>query len=654
MKLIHTIFFKAAGLTQRLFFRLRLGYPGQNQARLSFPLLIPALPQSSNFVELKRFLPLELAILVFHDESKGFTMNVIWRVSSYLFRYKALFIATLGLAIGSTLFFIAIPRVIQIIFDDIITAGRIDNLAWGVLIIAFCFFGREALNSLRIRINNTLEQKVLIDLRRDLHAKLLDLPVSFYDRRKSGDIASRVIEDVNGVERALLDGTEQGTVAILTIIGILAILFSTQPLLALFVCLPLPVLYVLALQHSKITGKNWRAVRDSAGNLNSLLVEDIQANRLIHSFALKERESERFEEKAQDLRFKTLKAMFRYSVYGPGSSFIASLGTVAVVGVGGYFLITRPGEFTAGEFIAFYAYCGMLYEPVFRLTMLNQMLATGRASGERVFELADYPIDIKSPDAPKVVPPAPIEVSYQDITFSYGDRDTVIENFNLVLPAGKTTAIVGHTGAGKSTIANLMQRYYDPVHGKVLWNGVNIRDLDLLQLRQQIGVVAQDPFLFDATVAENMRLACPDASDEAIRSALDGACAWEFVSQLPHGVNTQIGERGVRLSMGEKQRLTIARVLLKNPPIIILDEATASVDTLTERQIQTALHTLTSERTVLVIAHRLSTIRQADQIIVLEAGQILEKGNHDELLSLNGQYSRLWNHQEDLLPDSYD
>jgi ATP-binding cassette subfamily B protein len=581
-------------------------------------------------------------------------MKIIWRVSAYLFRYKFLFLATLALAIGSTLFFIAIPRVIQFIFDDIIGGGRLDALGWAVAVIALCYFAREGLNSLRIRINNTLEQKVLIDLRRDLHAKLLDLPVSFYDRRKSGDIASRVIEDVNGVERALLDGTEQGTVAILTMVGILIILFTSQPFLAIFVCLPLPILYALARQHGRITKKNWRAVRDSAGELNSLLVEDIQANRLIHSFALKDRESERFEEKAQDLRFKTLKAMFRYSIYGPGSSFISSLGTVAVVGVGGYLLITRPGEFTSGQFIAFFAYCGMLYEPVFRLTMLNQMIATGRASGERVFELVDYPIDIKSPESPVPVPPAPIEIGYEAVRFHYPEREDVIPDLDLSLPAGKVTALVGHTGAGKSTIANLLQRYYDPSGGRVTWNGRDIRDFDLGELRSQIGVVAQDPFLFDATVAENLRLACPGASDDQIRVALEGACAIDFVDKLPDGMNTQIGERGVRLSMGEKQRLTIARVLLKNPPIVILDEATASVDTLTERHIQDALKRLVANRTVLVIAHRLSTIRDADQIVVLDQGRIIEKGDHTSLLDENGQYARLWHHQEDVLPADWE
>ncbi len=578
-------------------------------------------------------------------------MNIIWRVSAYLFRYKFLFGLTLGLALGSMLFLLAVPRIIQWVFDDIIKSGRFEYLWYGVLLVAVCYFGRELLNCLRIRVNNTVEQKVLLDLRRDLHAKLLDLPVSFYDRRKSGEVASRVIEDVQNLERGLLDGTEQGSVAILTIAGITAMLFLMEPKLAVFVMAPVPVLLFLAWQHAKATRRNWKKVRESAGELNSLLIEDIQGNRLIHSFALRGREHERFIAQAEDLRVHSLRAMFRWSIYSPLSSYLSSLGTVAVVGMGGYMLMQDSG-FSFGQFLAFFAYCSMLYEPVNRLNGLNHMLSAAKASGERVFEILDQPLIIQDPKHPKPFPEGLLEICYKDACFSYPEREEIIEDLNLILPAGKVTALVGHTGAGKSTVANLLLRYYDINEGSVEINGVDVRSINLTELRSNIGFVAQDPFLFDGTVNDNLRLAREDATEDEIIAALKGARCWEFVSRLPHGINTAIGERGIRLSMGEKQRLTIARVLLKNPPLIILDEATSSVDSITEQAIQEALDLLIENRTVLIIAHRLSTVKRADHIVVLDHGRIIERGNHTKLLEQDGQYAQLWRAQQDLIPET--
>lgn len=577
-------------------------------------------------------------------------MNVIYRVSRYLFRYKRLFFLTLGLAVGSTTFAIIVPKLIQYIVDNFIEGNRADLLLWGVLAMAMAFAMQELMNCLRIRVNNTLEQKVLFDLRKDLHNKLLCLPIGFYDRRKSGDVASRVIEDVTEVERALLDGTEQGTVALLRILGISLILLFMQPVLALIVLLPIPLLLFLFKNHSTHTRKNWRKVRDSAGLLNSLLVEDIQGNRLIQGFNLAKRERERFREQSMDLRQKTLAAMFRYAKYISSVQFIASMGSVAVVGIGGYFVI--QGKLTIGEFIAFNIYCTMLYQPIFQLGALNHMISAGKAAGERVFEVLDHPVEIENAQKPLPFPTPPVEVRFDHVGFSYSERSPVLRDLTLTLPNGKVTAIVGHTGAGKSTIANLILRYYDATNGSVTINGTDVRKIDLGELRSHIGVVSQDPFLFDATVRDNMLLARTDATEEDILQALDGACALEFVQKLPKGLDTMIGERGIRLSMGEKQRLTIARIFLKNPPLVILDEATSSVDTITERQIQTALDRLVQERTVLVIAHRLSTVRRAHQIIVLQDGSILEKGNHQELLSQKeSHYARLWMHQSDWIPD---
>ena len=585
-------------------------------------------------------------------------MKTIWRVSSYLFKYKRLFYLTIFLATCMTLLSIFVPQVIRHVIDSLVGEGvssasvklDLNSLGLGMLAIALAYLLREVFNGLRIRVNNTVEQKVLLDLRRDLHAKLLDLPVSFYDRRKSGDVASRVIEDVASVERAILDGTEQGTVSLLTILGISVVMFTQEPLLGVVVFLPLPILFFLGRRYFKARQKNWRAVRDATGLLNSHLVEDIQGNRLIHAFALREREKQRFHDKSENLRQKTLRAMFQWSLYSPTTNFVTNLGNVGVVGLGAYMLATGKPGFTLGEFFAFLFYASMFYEPVRQLNNLNNMLSEGKASGDRVFEILDHPLTIENvPDAVKF-PEGNIHVELRDVSFQYPERAPVVENLNLNMPPGTVTALVGHTGAGKSTLANLILRFYDVGSGAVCLNGTDVRQIKLQELRSNIGSVPQEPFLFDATIAENLRFGKQDASYEQLRDALEFARAWEFVDRLPEGIDTLIGERGIRLSMGEKQRLTIARVFLRNPPVLILDEATSSVDSITERKIQAALEELFRNRTTLVIAHRLSTVRQADNIVVLDKGCILEQGTHQELLKNNGPYAELCRHQLDMIP----
>lgn len=578
------------------------------------------------------------------------TMNTIWRVSGYLFRYKGLFWLTLLLALSSTACFMLIPRAVKYIFDEIIAAKELGLIGYGVGSLVLLYFFGEVLNSLRIRMNNVVEQKVLIDLRTELHDKLLKLPIGFFDNRKSGDIASRVIEDVQQLERVLLDGTEQGSKAILTVVGIAAILFYYEPILAGLMILPIPVMLVMSRIHFIITKKNWSKVRKSSGELNSLLIEDIQGNRLINSFGLQSRERKRFRDKSEELKKRTLKAMFRWSVHGPSTNFVVSLGMVAVVGYGGYLYAVDSAKFTMGDFVMFYGYCSMLYMPLSQLNGLVHMFAAGKASGERVFELLDYPVNIENPEKPKAYPNGLLAVDFKNVSFCYQGRDELLSDFSLELPAGKVTAIVGHTGAGKSTVANLLQRYYDVTSGSVTINGIDVREFALEDLRKNIGVVAQDPFLFDGSVRDNLLLAKPDATEGEMIAALEGASAWEYVEALPEKMDTLIGERGIRLSMGEKQRLTIARVILRNPPLVILDEATSSVDTLTEAKIQEAVDNLVEERTTLVIAHRLSTVSRADQIVVLEKGRILEKGTHDELIRLDGQYASLWKVQTDIIP----
>lgn len=577
--------------------------------------------------------------------------KIVRRVSGYIFEHKFLFALTLSLAFVMTVLSVMVPSVIQRVLDQIFIEGFRDSeiLINGMLLIGGLFLSKEILNCLRIRANNKLEQKVILRIRKALHDKLLDLPINFYDRRKSGDIASRVVEDVQNVERAILDGTEQGVIAVLTLFGVTIMMFLQEPRLAALVFLPLPVLIIMAFRYSRVSKKNWRAVREASGDLNSLLVEDIQGNRLIHSFDLKKREKIRFLASSKELEVRSLEAMYRWSIQGPSASFTSSLGILAVVGMGAYLLKTDPA-FTNGQFFAFLLYANMFYEPVRQLVSINNMISAGKASGERVFEILDEEVAIKSPVHAMPFPVQDHSIRFSNVTFAYDERQSIVRDLDFFLPSGSTTALVGPTGAGKSTIANLLLRYYDVENGNVSIGGIDVRKFSLSSLRSNIGLVSQDPFLFDTSVKENLLLAAPSSNENDIISSLEVASAWDFVQNLPDGLNTLIGERGVRLSMGEKQRLTLARAILKSPPIVILDEATSSVDVETERQIQLALNRLTKNRTTLIIAHRLSTIRDADQIIFLNHGEIIEQGSHMELLEKKGSYENFCKHQESLIP----
>ena len=579
-----------------------------------------------------------------------YNKQVIRRISKYLFEHQWLFLSTLLLACLMTGLSVFVPTVIQEVLDRIFSSKSSQNqfLINGIILIGFMFLIKEILNCLRIRTNNKLEQKVIFKIRKDLHDKLLDLPISFYDRRKSGEISSRVVEDVQNVERAILDGTEQGVIAVMTLVGVSTMMFLQEPRLAALVFIPLPVLILIGFNYAKVSKRNWKAVREASGELNSLLVEDIQGNRLIQAFALKKREREKFDKTGRILEQKSLQAMYRWSIQGPGASFLSSLGILSVVGMGAYLLKNDP-TFTSGKFFAFLLYANMFYEPVRQLVSINNLIAAGKASGERVFEILDTPLEIENTPNAESFPMAIEKVEFKEVSFSYNEQNVIVQKLSFSIPAGTTTALVGPTGAGKSTTANLLLRYYDVDSGQIAIGNTDIRSIDLTSLRQNIGLVSQDPFLFDATVKENLLLAKPNAEENEIWQALDMASASQFVKKLPLKENTMLGERGIRLSMGEKQRITLARAMLKNPPLIILDEATASVDVETERHIQKGLENLVKDRTTLIIAHRLSTIRNADQILFMEDGKIVEVGNHQKLMDLGGRYSKFCHYQSNLI-----
>ena len=571
---------------------------------------------------------------------KRSAVEIISRVSAYLWPYKGLALATIACAVLSLLCAFAFPRLTQYIIDDVIGMGNTSQLNTAILLLVGTFFLRDFFNSIRVQVNNHFEQNVVFDMRREVYAQLQRLPVSYYDKRASGDLMTRVIEDVNAVERLLIDGTEQGTVAIVSIFGVLAILFVTNPMLAGVAMIPIPLLAIGAMWYTLTAHKRYRKQRQASSAMNALLMDNLQGVREIKAFGREKHEDGRFTDRAEAMRQGTLTIMRAWAFYNPSMSFIAATGTGLVLWIGGGQV--TDDQMSVGELVAFLFYLALFYEPISKLHGLNQMLQSARAGGERVFDILDSTEERKTAAANRPLPePVRGEVEYRGVQFNYTDDKPALNDITLIAKQGQMTALVGPTGAGKSTLVNLLPAFYETSDGKITIDGQSIAETSLQSLRRNISVVSQEPFLFNGTVRENIAYGNLDASDEEIFEAVRAANCYDFICELTDGFDTKVGERGVRLSVGEKQRISIARALLKDSPILILDEATASVDTATERLIQQALERLMSGRTSFVIAHRLSTIRNADQILVLKNGGIIERGTHDKLIGQEGLYARL-------------
>jgi ABC-type multidrug transport system fused ATPase/permease subunit len=545
-------------------------------------------------------------------------------------------------AIGGTVTVVVFPAITQQIVDQVLRAPHPERFLPLILTGLAAFFAQDALNCFRILINNHFEQRVIFDLRSDLYGRIQMLPLHWFDNRATGDIMTRLVEDVTSVERVLIDGIEQGTIALLQIAIVIAMMTHYSSALTLTALAPVPFLALGALAYTVTAGKRYRVARKATSSLNSLLHDNLDGIRQIKTYTSEERELARFNTASETLRQATLVVMRAWALYSPSMNFLGNVGMVAILFVGG--LRVLHGSMDIGVLTAFLLLARYLYEPIGRLHSLNQLLQAGRAASERVFSILDA---LAEPGygtlTAATITHASLQgdVRYEGVDFQYQNEMPVLHGITLHARPGEMIALVGPTGAGKTSLVHLLSRFYELSSGEILIDGHSIREIPLQQLRQSVAMVTQESFLFNGTAADNLLIGKPDATEEEMWRALAAANAEIFVRRLPKGLHSQLGERGVKLSVGEKQRLSIARALLKNPPILVLDEATASVDNTTERLIQEALQHLLAGRTSFVIAHRLSTVRHATQILVMERGCIVERGTHETLLDEQGLYASL-------------
>ena len=536
------------------------------------------------------------------------------------------------------------PYLVKIVIDDVIQSKRPEMLPWVLGALLGSYVLRNLMSSMRVRFNNLLEQKAVHALRMQVFGALQRLSLSYFENRSTGEIMTRVTSDTEHVERIFVDGLEGLLTASLTLVGITIMMFFLNWKLALLSLLPIPILIVCAAWFTRRVHGYYAEIRKSVADLNAYLQDALSGIKETIGFNQHEHERERFETLSQTYSQNSLRAMFLWSWYWPGMVFVGSTGTVLILWYGAGEVLA--GELTVGQLVMFLSYLGLFYTPINEIHSLNHMLQHALAASERVFEILDTKPEVE--DRPGAV--RPVErlrgaVEYRHVGFGYRKDGTVLSDVNLTVRPGERIALVGPSGAGKTSLLKLLMRFYDVRSGAVLVDGHDVRELPLDFLRGQIGLVQQEPFLFNGTVRQNIVYSDLSAGHERVEAAARAARAHDFITRLPDGYDSWIGERGVKLSVGQKQRVSIARVLLKDPPIVIFDEATSNIDTETEVKIREALNDLTKGRTTFIIAHRLATLHDVDRIIVVERGTIVEEGDHEALMKRGGVYAGLYEAQ---------
>jgi ATP-binding cassette, subfamily B, bacterial len=564
------------------------------------------------------------------------------RLLGFLRPYRVSLVVSIFLAIGSQLSGIALVAVTGRVIDRAIRPH--DERELWILVGTIVALGavKAGLMVGRRLISGRQALAVEFDLRNALYAHLLRLSFGFYDRHQTGQLMSRATVDLQGVRFFLGYGLIFFFQHILTVVSVTAVMFAYEWKLALISLGITPVLIVLAYRYSHISHPLLRDVQQRLADVATVAEENIVGVHVVKSFAQERAEAAKFGERSERVFEQTVAANRQRAFYVPLISFIPLLAQAAVLLVGGR-MVTR-GEMSIGSFIAFNVFLTMLVGPLRMLGMWIGQSQRATAAGERIFEIMDEPEEVAdAADAPEL-PPGPGAIRFERVTFGYDPSRPVLEDVDLALEPGKTVALIGHTGSGKTTLTSLVPRFYDASSGRVLIDGVDVRDVTLTSLRREIGVISQDPFLFSATVRENIAFGAVDATHEDVERAARLAQAHEFVEALPDGYDTVIGERGITLSGGQRQRIAIARALVVDPRILILDDATASVDATTEARIRLGLREAMKNRTTLIIAHRLSTIALADEIVVLERGRLAARGGHDDLLASSPVYREIYEH----------
>lgn len=540
-----------------------------------------------------------------------------------------------------------IKTLINALTVEPINDATLDLITKLTAIALLVFIARGVMQFIRSYSAHLAGWGVVSDARKYVYQHLQRLSLRYYEDKQTGQLMSRVINDTDLFERFISHAVPEVFVNVVSLIGITAILFSINWQLTLLAMVPIPLVILGLVLYSKIVRPAFRNRQHQLGELNAVLNDSISGVREIKAFTREEVMLSQVGKSIDQYRASLLRALKLMAIFQPFLDFVSSIGQLFVIFFGGR--LAYAGKLSIANLVAFFLYLESFYQPVRGLGMAWEQVQESMAGFERIADMLETNPDVTN-ESDAVLLPERVsgDIRFDQVNFHYVEGEMVLKDINLHIPANKVTALVGPTGVGKSTLVSLIPRFYDVVEGSITMDGIDIRKIDLRDLRSQISIVLQDVFLFHGNVRDNILFGKPDATDEEIVAAAKVANAHDFIMQLPEGYETLIGERGVKLSGGQRQRISIARAVLKNPPILILDEATSAVDTETELLIQQALERLMAGRTTIIIAHRLSTVRNADQIVVLEGSQVTEIGTHADLLSAHGLYYRLYSIQQQL------